>query len=225
MKRGITLLDVVISLLGFILLWTVVTDAWGYSSCLFLSDNGSYFYGYISRLVWVLPAIFLIITKDDCLMLHRKELLSRPRINRQFMVVFLAILLYCFISMLAVHKGLWINRTIPFWLVVMKYFLVGCVEETVFRGWGYNALAKVMTNRKAVAISALLFMLLHWPAYFIRLFRFGTFDCAGLLMQSFSALVWGVIACWLLKKSKTLWNPILAHFTYDLLCIILIGGN
>lgn len=225
MKREITPQGVIVSLLGFIFLWTAVTDAWGYSSYLFPSDNGSYFYGYISRLVWVLPAIFLIITKDDCLMLHRKELFSRPRLNFQFMVVFLAILLYCFISMLAVHKGLWMNWAIPVCLVVTKYFFVGYVEETVFRGWGYNALARVMTNRKAVAISALLFMLFHWPAYFIKLFRFGMFDCVGLLIQSFSALVWGIITCWLLKKSKTLWNPILAHFAYDLLYTILIGGN
>lgn len=49
MKEKIDTRGVVISLLGFILLWTVVTDAWGYSSYLFSSDNGTYFYGYISR--------------------------------------------------------------------------------------------------------------------------------------------------------------------------------
>ncbi len=49
MKREITPRGVVISLVGFILLWTVVTDAWGYSSYLFPLDNGTYFYGYIIR--------------------------------------------------------------------------------------------------------------------------------------------------------------------------------
>ncbi len=225
MKKEITPRGVVISLLGFILLWTVMTDAWGYSSYLFPSDNGTFFYGYISRFVWVLPAIFLIVTKDKCLMLHRKELFSRPRFNRQFVFVLSAVLLYCLISMLVVHKGLWINREVPFGLTVIKYFVVGCVEEIVFRGWGYNALAKTMPNRTAVAISTLLFVLLHWPAFFIKLFRFGTFDCAGLLVQSFSASLWGIVLCWQLKKSRTLWNPILAHFIYDFFTTILISGN
>lgn len=57
------------------------------------------------------------------------------------------------------------------------------------------------------------------------LFRFGTFDYAGILVQSFSTSLWGIITCWLLKKSRTLWNPILAHFVYDFLLTILIGGN
>lgn len=223
MKREITPHGVVISLLGFILLWTVVTDAWGYSAYLFLSDNGTYFYGYISRFVWVLPAIFLIITKNECLMLHRKELFSRPRLDRPFVVVLSAILLYCLISMLTAHNGPWINREVPFWLTIMRYFVVGCVEETVFRGWGYNALAKVLSNGKAVAISTLLFVLLHWPAYFIELLRFGTFDYTMYLMQSCAAAIWGILPCWLLKKSGTLWNPILAHSVYDFLFTILIG--
>lgn len=178
----------------------------------------------LSVFFWVLPAIFLIVTNDKYL-LHKKELFSRPRVNCQFIVILLAIFLYCFISMFVVHKGLWINREVSFWLTVIRYFIVGCVEEIVFRGWGYNTLAKTLPNRKAVAISTLLFVLLHWSAFFIKLFRFGTFDYAGIFVQSFSTSLWGILTCWLLKKSRTLWNPILAHFVYDFLLIILIGGN
>lgn len=90
--------------------------------------------------------------------------------------------------MFIIHKGFWINRNVPFLLTVIKYFIVGCAEELVFRGWGYNALTKVMSDRKSVVISTTMFVLLHWPAYCIRLFRLGTFDYAGLITQSFSAL-------------------------------------
>lgn len=225
MKREITPQGVVISLLGFILLWTAVTDAWGYSSYLFPSENGTYFYGYISRFFWALPAIFLIVRNDRCLLIHRKELFSRPRFHRQFLVVLLAILFYCLISMMIVHKRPWINRQVPFWLTVIRYFAVGCAEEIVFRGWGYHALAKTLPNRKAVVISTLLFVLVHWPAFFIKFFRFGVFDYTGFFVQSFSTSLWGILTCWLLKNSRTLWNPILAHFVYDFLLTILIGGN
>lgn len=27
------------------------------------------------------------------------------------------------------HKGLWMNQEVPFWLMVMRCFVVGCVEE------------------------------------------------------------------------------------------------
>jgi len=181
--------------------------------------------GYISRILWALPAIFLIVTNDKCLLLHKKELFSRPRVNCQFVVVLLAIFLYSFISMIIVHKGFWINREVSFWLTAVRYFIVGCVEEIVLRGWGYNTLAKTLPNRKAVAISTLLFVLLHWSAFFIKLLRFGTFDYVGILVQSFSTSLWGILTCWLLKKSRTLWNPIFAQFVYDFLLTILIGGN
>lgn len=225
MKPKIAVRNVILSLLGFIALWAVVTDAWGYSSYLFSSDNGVYYYGYISRLVWALPAVLLIVIKDDYLTLPKKELLSRPQFNRQFVSILEIFLLYSLISMLITHKGFWINRDVPFLLTVIKYFIVGCVEETVFRGWGYNALTKVLSNRKSVVISTLMFVLLHWPAYFIKLFRFGSFDYVGLFMQSFSALLLGILTCLLMKKSRTLWNPILAHFAYDLSFVMLIGAN
>ncbi len=37
----------------------------------------------------------------------------------------------------------------------MKYVIVGFVEETVFRGWGYNALTKVTTDKNAVILSTM----------------------------------------------------------------------
>lgn len=74
---------------------------------------------------------FLIVTNDKCLLLHKKEFFSRPRVNCQFVVVLLAIFLYSFISMIIVHKGLWINREVSFWLTAIRYFIVGCVEEIV----------------------------------------------------------------------------------------------
>ena len=225
LESKITARNVVLSLFGFIILWAVVTDAWGYSSYLFSSDNGVYYYGYISRFVWVVPAVLLIGIKDDYLILPKKELLSRPQFSRQFVSILSIILLYSLISMFITHKGFWINRDVPFLLTVIKYFIAGCVEEVVFRGWGYNALAKVLSNRKSVAVSTLMFVLLHWPAYFIRLFRFGTFDYADLLVQSCSALLWGILTCWLMRRSRTLWDPILVHFAYNLSCIMLIGVN
>ena len=121
------------------------------------------------------------------------------------------------------HKGFWFNSQVNPLLEVVKFATVGFVEETVFRGWGYNALARILSDRKAVIISTILFVLLHWPAYFVKLYRFGTFDFAAMLSQSLSAFLWGIILCWLLRKEKSLWNPIIAHGLYDLMSVLLIG--
>ena len=105
-------------------------------------------------------------------------------------------------------------------LEIIKLIVVGFVEETVFRGWGYNALAQIVSDRQAIIISTILFVLLHWPAYFIKFYRFGTFDFMGIALQSVSVLVWGVVFCMLLKKGKSLWNPIIVHAFYDIMVVL-----
>lgn len=107
----------------------------------------------------------------------------------------------------------------------IKYIIVGIVEEVVFRGWGYNSLANIVSHKKATIITTILFILLHWVAYFIKFLRLGTFDFTGIITQSVSALIWGLIFCWLLRRGKTIWNPIFAHIGYDLMCVLLLGGS
>ena len=125
--------------------------------------------------------------------------------------------------MLVTHGGFWLNPTVNVPLEIIKFCIVGVVEETVFRGWGYNALASAVTDKKAVIYSTVFFVLLHSPAYFIRFYRFGTMDYPTWLMQSFSAAVWGVVCCLLLKKSKTIWNPVIAHIVYDVFTALFTG--
>jgi len=125
--------------------------------------------------------------------------------------------------MLVKHKEIWLNKSINLPFEIMKYVIVGFVEETVFRGWGYNALTSVTTDKKAVILSTMFFVFVHWPAYFVKLYRFGIFDISGLFVQSLSAVVWGLIFCWLLKSEKTIWNPVIAHTFYDLASVLLIG--
>jgi len=93
----------------------------------------------------------------------------------------------------------------------------------VFRGWGYNALKRVSTDKVAFVISTGIFVILHCPAYFIGFALHGTFDWAGIISQIVAALIWGLVFCYLLKKSNTLLNPIIAHTFYDLLCLLIIG--
>ncbi|MBR1815089.1 MAG: CPBP family intramembrane metalloprotease [Lachnospiraceae bacterium] len=196
-----------------------MTDAWGYSD-LFDFSNGKYIYGYISRLIWVIPAFMLIVKYSNSLYMSRKQLFSAPRFNKLFIITILVSIVLVFFEMLIYHRGLWFNKEVNLSLEIIKLIVVGFVEETVFRGWGYNALAQIVSDRQAIIISTILFVLLHWPAYFIKFYRFGTFDFMGIALQSVSVLVWGVVFCMLLKKGKSLWNPIIVHAFYDIMVVL-----
>lgn len=80
---------------------------------------------------------------------------------------------------------------------------------------GYNLLRKVRSDKAALISSAFLFAALHWPAYFIKLLLYGQFDWMGILTQSISAFTYGILFSVMLRRSGTVWNPILAHFYYD----------
>jgi len=197
----------------------------GYSRYVFGDDackTGHYIYGYINRFIWVTPAMLLIIKYNNKLKFSKSELFSRPKFSKSLISVMIISLIYSVISMLIIHKGFWFNKEINLLLVIVKFIIVGCVEEIVFRGWGYNALVNVISGKKAVIISTLCFIILHWSAYFIGVYRFGTFNFERILLQSLAALVWGIIFCWLLKKDKTLWSPIIAHSFYDLMITSLV---
>ena len=68
-----------------------------------------------------------------------------------------------------------------------------------------------------------MFIILHWPAYIIRYFLGEGFNFSGILIQSFLALTWGLIFIYMLRKSESLMNPIIAHSLYDILLVIFIG--
>lgn len=227
-KKQLSCIKIIFTLLGFVVFWAVLTDAWGYSDRIFgnnFHSIGTYIYGYFSRCIWVIPAILLIIKYNSQLNFQKCELYKPLKFDKLLIIVVAISLGYVVIGMLINHKGFWFNSQNILGLVVVKYIVVGFVEETVFRGWGYNSLSKIVSHKKAAIISTVFFILLHWSAYFIKLYRFGSFDFIGLIEQSSSALIWGLVFCWLLQKGKTLWNPILAHTIYDLTYILLIGGS
>ena len=223
MVKHLSLDKIVLSLISFVFLWTLVTDAWGYSGYLFNFNNGTYIYAYISRFIWVIPAILLIIQYNNSLYIGWKQLFSHPHFEKPLIIVILVSFIYVVIEMLVYHKGFWFNEEINLSLEIIKLIVVGFVEEIVFRGWGYNVLKKNVSTGKAIILSTTFFVLLHWPAYFIKLYKFGAFNVSGIITQSFSALIWGIVFCWLLEKGNSLWNPIIAHAFYDLMLVLFVG--
>lgn len=205
----------VLSMAGLIFLWAMVTDAWNYSAFLaHLLPIGPYLYGYLSRIIWMLPAFLLIRRFHKDLCWSRKQLFSNPKAEPVFVVFMVLTTIYALVRM-AQRDSSWHITGETLLLLTIKFLLVGIAEETVFRGWGYNLLRKVHSNIVSLIISTFLFVILHWPAYFIMYLLYGSFHWSGMLAQSISALFCGLLFAAMFQKGGTLWNPILAHFYYD----------
>lgn len=160
MKKNPTSIDILISLFGFVVLWAIVTDAWGYSSHISIPYS-SYLYAYLSRIIWVAPAVWLIKRNSAFLAINKKDLFGKPVWNKSFFIVMILLISIPCIGMFVTYKGFWLNPEVNIPLEIIKICFVGFVEETVFRGWGYNALSAVVTDKKAVLYSTLFFVLLH----------------------------------------------------------------
>ena len=207
----------VLSLTGFIILWMLITDAWDHSALLFpvqLLPIRKYLYGYLSRIIWMIPALILIRRFDKNLYWSRTQIFSKPKAEPVFAVFMVLTTVYA-LTLMVINYHAWHVTSENLLLLIIKFLIVGIAEETVFRGWGYNLLKKVHSNTVSLIVSALMFVVLHWPAYFIKLLLYGQFDWAGIITQSMSALFLGLLFAVMFRRSGTLWNPIIAHFYYD----------
>ncbi len=224
-QRRLTQPFVILSLLGFIFSWSALTNAWSYSDRLFPGDvvQGEFLYAIISRAVWVLPACILIALFSGRLSIHAKNMVRKPPSGKLFFATLCLSLLYCGILMLVFHGGFWRNAEESVARLAIRFLVVGIVEETVFRGWGYNALAALGSRKRAVVISTAAFVVLHWPAYIISFFLTGAFHWSGILSQSAAAMVWGVTGCLLFRKDGSIWSAIAAHSFYDFIFTVFVG--
>lgn len=212
----------VLSMMGFIALWTLVTDAWNHSALLFpmqLISIREYLYAYFSRIIWMIPALILIRRFDKNLYWSRKQIFSKPKAEPVFIVFMVLTTVYA-LMLMAINYHSWHITSESLLLLTIKFLIVGIAEETVFRGWGYNLLKKVHSNTVSLIVSAFMFVVLHWPAYFIKLLLYGQFNWSGIITQSMSALFLGLLFAVMFRRSGTLWNPIIAHFYYDWMLIV-----
>lgn len=211
-------------LLFSIILWAAVTDAWGYSGFLepFFSDRwGVYLYGYISRIVWAVPFIILINRFRPAVSF--RELFCHKWHWPSFLIISAVLSSYTVIGMFVNHGGIWINPDVIIIQELIKFLIVGFVEEIVYRGFGMNFLMVNMSVRKANLFSTFFFMGVHVPAYFIRWFLTGSFNWPALVYQLVIAFLMGLVFGYLFRRSRSIIPAMLVHFWLDFISVVLIG--
>jgi membrane protease YdiL (CAAX protease family) len=225
-QDSLSLGKIIASLVFYTLLWAAVTDAWGISTAIFGTGKTvwqQYIYDISCRVIWVLPVFFLLEKYKGNLPVSLRDML-RQRINVRLLLVFLAAFTaYAAGSMLLNYGGLRGNPDFLPFRQISFFLVVGVVEELVYRGWGLNALLAVTTRGKAITLSAVFFVLLHWPAYFILFFTLGTFAAGQLLLQSLVVLVISLILGYVFVKNKSIVIVIILHAYFDFIVELLAG--
>lgn len=91
--------------------------------------------------------------------------------------------------------------------------LIGFIEEVPYRGFVFQKLCGWFSRTSAVAISALLFVLIHLPGW-LSLHLFTVRDAVFVF-------VFGALMALLLLYSKSLWAPIVSHSLNDFFSAVL----
>ncbi len=209
-----------------VLLWAVVSDAWGYSEHLLTNlpnDWNRYIYGYISRLIWAIPFLLLIVSNKQKGSISSKEIFRFHFHWKSFLTVFVLSTMFVLVKMFFNHGGWWINPNIIFLQELSKYLIVGFVEELVYRGFGLNMLSSFLSERTAIVVSSSFFSAVHIPAYFIHWYCDGIFSLTELLIQVVTAFISGLIFGVVFSKSKSVWSSAIIHFWYDFIYVLFIG--
>lgn len=94
--------------------------------------------------------------------------------------------------------------------------LVGFVEEVPFRGFLLQKLQEYLVFWKANLITALIFVLYHFPKLIYQ-------SNKGIFMNSLLILILGLIFGYIVKKTKSLWAAIICHSIFDLASWIIFG--
>lgn len=213
-------------LLVSVLLWAAVSDAWGYSKHLLTNlpnDWNRYIYGYISRLIWAIPFLFLIVKEKHRETIQPEQIFRFHFHWNSFLTVFVFSTTFVLGKMFFNHGGWWINPNIIFLQELSKYLIVGFVEELVYRGFGLNMLSNFSSGRTAIVVSSLFFAALHIPAYFIHWYCDGVFLLTPLISQVITVFIFGLIFGVVFQKSKSIWPVAIIHFWYDFTHVLFIG--
>lgn len=175
--------------------------------------------GSIKSVIWALFGIFYIKRYDSELCMPSNTLFETRIEWKYFFMVLMPFLAVQFGSMFFKYNGFHIGESFHPSKLIGQFLIVGILEELVFRGWFFNALASLVNDTKANIIQSLLFMGIHFPSYIDH----GLFTFPRILSISVFLFAMGMIFGWVFRKSKSLWPPIILHMIWDLLAITING--
>lgn len=221
MENRLTLKKVVLSYCFFVLIWSIrIILLKTYIDSNFVFWTKEIINGFIKIVIWFGFAFYLIKKHDKKLKISLKEMFINKIQGKIFLPILIIFVAYNCIGMFLTFGGFKISPNFHPSQLISQFFLVGILEEILFRGWFYNVLSTFISERKANVVQALFFMVIHYPSYIIG----GTFKFPAIICISVFLFVMGIIFGWTFRKNKSLWTPIILHMVWDLLAVTINGG-
>jgi membrane protease YdiL (CAAX protease family) len=172
----------------------------------------------VKFLLWVLPAAayLLWLERDNPL----TSMKITTRLDRRGLAIGSVVTLLFFVAIFTFEKftsgrtlAALLQAAPAAWLGVLgQVFFSPIVEETMFRGFVLPQLAARMDFWKANLLQALLFTAMHWPNW-IWTNGLGP----GLLSSSMGVFAIALLFGWLLKRTNSLWPPVIVHIINNFL--------
>lgn len=175
----------------------------------------------VKMVIWLGVGFFMIFhTKKD------QFIINWPfHINLNFKplyITLIAIVAYMLATAFIQRHSIGIVATFKPTMLLQDFLIVGICEETVFRGYLLNRLAKIVDSEQtALVIQAILFALIHLPRY---LTTYPALSFLTIMGQLVTVALLGYLFGWLFLKSRSLWPGIIVHSVWDLLIVLLIGS-
>jgi len=160
--------------------------------------------------IWLLSGILFIYINRKKLYISPKKMFATIPKHKIIFPLLAFIFLYYIGHMILYHGGFYINTDKNILNLIGMFAIVGIQEELLFRGWFFNKLAMATTERKANIISAVFFMLIHYPGWIIA-----SVPALSFITSSISAFILGLVFGWSFRKSCSIWTPILLHMVWD----------
>ncbi len=207
-KKRKLLLAIVVSYIIFTLGWFVRETYIDFSHMNPYLEAGINFVIY--GIWWSGLAFCLIHFYKNELCWDLKEILMKKPHMRVLLISLIVIVVYYLICWVVggYHINMEMNR-LDYFLTVIG---VGIFEESVFRGWFYNAWSAIVRERYANIISAAMFVFIHYP----RWFQLGR-SWGDIVYGSVYVFILGVLFGIIFRKNHSIWTPAILHSVWDAL--------
>lgn len=162
--------------------------------------------------VWIIP-VFLFLKYVDSVRPTSFLKLNKDIVKKIMTGILVGIIFLVWVFLrdyYIMHKHVNFYIGIGRWMTVL---VVGFAEEISFRGFLLQKIEGITGFWKANCISALMFMLAHYPSYIYHMNK-------NMFVEGITVFIMGLIFGYLLKRTKSLWPSIISHSIYDLGCYI-----
>lgn len=219
MSKKLTLNKIIFTFFLFIVIWSIrITLLKPYIDTHYVFWSRQLINSSIKTLIWFGFALYFIKKYDSQLKISFKEMFTTKIMGKIFFPLLILFVVYHLIGMFLTFGKFQINPSFHPSQLISQFLVVGILEEIVFRGWFMNALSSFVSEKKANIISAMFFIVIHYPSYIVG----GTFQFPSIIMVSLFIFILGIIFGWTFRKNRSLWTPVILHMIWDLLSITLM---